>query len=88
MERVATFAKHYNQLVHRTVVGTRRLTERAVIARKFAGWTGAIELNATDTADFIFGHIPVPGRDGVPFFQRNLHVGVQLKREEKVEGER
>lgn len=49
------------------------LTQRAVIAGKLAGRAGSIELNATDTTDFVLRHVPVPGSDGVPFFECDLH---------------
>lgn len=59
------------------------LTEGAVIAGKFAGRTGAIELNTTDTADFIFRDIPVPSSDGIPFFNGDLHGVVGVRREKQ-----
>lgn len=78
MKRVATFAEYFPRncvISHYRGSGwTRRvLTQRAVIARKLAGWTGSIELDAADTTDFILRHIPMPSSDGVPFFKRDLH---------------
>jgi hypothetical protein len=50
-----------------------RLTKSAVVAREFASRTGSIELNAADTADFILGHVPSPGSDGMPCLDGDLH---------------
>lgn len=49
------------------------LTKRAVITGKFAGRTSAIELNTTDTTDFILRDVPVPSSDGIPFLNGDLH---------------
>jgi hypothetical protein len=49
------------------------LTESTVIAWELAGRTSSIELNATDTADFILWHVPAPGGDGVPRLDGNFH---------------
>lgn len=55
------------------------LTQRTVVTGEFAGWTGPVELYATDAADFVVGHVPVPGRDGVPFFDADFHIYQQKK---------
>ena len=52
-------------------------TQRAIITREFAGWTGPVELNATDPTDVVVGHVPAPGCDGVPLFDGDLH-GVDM----------
>ena len=56
---------------------TPRRTQRAIITREFAGWTGPVELNATDPTDVVVGHVPAPGCDGVPLFDGDLH-GVDM----------
>lgn len=48
-------------------------TQRAIITREFAGWTGPVELNATDPTDVVVGHVPAPGCDGIPLFDGDLH---------------
>jgi hypothetical protein len=35
--------------------------------------TSAVVRIPTDSADVVFGHIPVPGRDGVPLFDNDAH---------------
>lgn len=52
---------------------SQQLTEGAVIAGKFAGRTSAVELDAADTTHLILGHVPVPGGNGIPFLQSDLH---------------
>lgn len=44
------------------------LTQRAVITGNFASRTCSVELDATDAANLVLGHIPVPGGNGIPFF--------------------
>lgn len=61
------------------------LTQSAIVAREFAGWTGTIELDAADTADFIFRHVPAPGGDGVPGLDGDLH-GVRGSMKNSLEG--
>lgn len=56
-----------------TVSRLRVHTESTIIARIFARRTSSIELNATNTTDFIFRHIPPPGSDCVPLFDSDLH---------------
>lgn len=51
------------------------LTQCTVITREFARRTRAIELNTTDAADVVLGHVPPPGRDGVPLLDSDLHYG-------------
>ena len=51
----------------------KELTQGAVVTRIFACRTCPVELNATDSADFVFGHIPSPRSDAVPFFDLDLH---------------
>lgn len=38
-------------------------------------------MDATDTADFVLWDIPVPGGDGIPFFEGDFH-GVECRGEE------
>jgi hypothetical protein len=52
---------------------SQQLTKGAVIAREFAGRTSAVELDAADTAHLVLGHVPVPGGNGIPFLQSDLH---------------
>jgi hypothetical protein len=47
--------------------------QSTVVSRKLAGRAGPVKLDATDTADFIFGHVPAPSGDSVPFFDSDLH---------------
>jgi hypothetical protein len=58
-----------------TLEGRQALTQGAIIARVFACWTCAVEVHLADTADVVFGDIPSPGRDGVPLFDPDLHLG-------------
>lgn len=58
---------------HRVSIRQRWLTESAVIARELASGTSAIELNAANTTDFIFGHVPSPSGDSVPGLDSDLH---------------
>lgn len=53
-------------------------TQRAVISRELAGWTSAVELDATDTAYFVLRHIPTPRGDGVPFLDCDFHRSADL----------
>lgn len=55
------------------------LTQRAVISREFACWTGTVKLDTTDATHIILRHIPVPGGDGIPLFDDDLHVGYGVK---------
>ena len=48
-------------------------TDRTVIAGKFALWTCAIELHATDTAEVVVRHVPSPRGDGVVGCDFDLH---------------
>lgn len=48
-------------------------TQSTVVAGVFAGGAGAVELDATDAADVVFGHVPAPGGDGVPGFDGDFH---------------
>lgn len=49
-------------------------TQGTIVTGKLAGGTGAVELDATDAADIVVGHVPAPGSDGVPLFEGNFHV--------------
>jgi hypothetical protein len=55
-------------------------TERTVIARKLAGWTSAVKLNATDATDLILRHVPAPGCNRIPFLDRDLHLRTKSKK--------
>ena len=55
-------------------------TERTVIARKLAGWTSAVKLNATDATDLILRHVPAPGCNRIPFLDRDLHLRTKVKK--------
>lgn len=48
-------------------------TERTIITGKFAGRTSTVKLDSTDPTDFVIGHIPTPGGDGVPLFDGDFH---------------
>ena len=50
-------------------------TQRTFVSGEFACRTGPVELDTTDTAYLILGHIPVPGGDSIPFFQLDFHFG-------------
>ena len=50
----------------------------AIISRKLARRTCAIELYTTDATDFIFRHVPPPCGDGVPFLDPHFHRGVNV----------
>jgi hypothetical protein len=78
MKRVVTSSLHYNHHSRHAERGDRssELTQGTVIAGEFAGRTSAIELNTTDTTDFIFRNIPVPSSDSIPFFYGDLHSEV------------
>lgn len=56
------------------------LTQRAVITGKFAGGTCPVELDATDPANLVLGHVPVPGGNGIPFFECDLHRGQRIEK--------
>ena len=49
------------------------ITERTIVARVFALGTGAVVRVAADSTDVVVGHVPAPGRDGIPFFDGDLH---------------
>lgn len=51
----------------------RVLTEAAVVAWVFAGGTRAVEIDLADTAHIIFGDVPSPGSDRIPFLNLDLH---------------
>jgi hypothetical protein len=74
MEAMATLSNHCRRQVFARPAESRGgLTESAVIAREFASRTSAIELNTTNTTNFIVGHIPPPSGDGVPGLDDDLH---------------
>lgn len=50
-------------------------TQRTVITGVFTRGTCAVELDATDAADVVFGHVPAPGGDCVPFVYCDFHGG-------------
>lgn len=52
---------------------SQQLTEGAVITGEFAGRTSAVELDAADTTHLVLGHVPVPGGNGIPFLEGDLH---------------
>lgn len=78
---MTTFSEHCTEnfphslalFSHKRDKGSSRHTKGAVIAREFAGGTGAIKLNATDTAHLILGHVPAPRGDRMPLLDGNLH---------------
>lgn len=48
-------------------------TQSTIIPRILACRTSSVKLDATDAADVVFGHVPAPGGDGVPFFDCDFH---------------
>ena len=46
----------------------------AVIPGKLAGRTSAIELNATYTTHLVFGHVPSPRSNSMPFLYDDFHL--------------
>lgn len=61
------------------------LTQCAIVSRKFAGWTRPVKLDSTDTADFIFRHVPFPCGNGMPFFNSDFHVWVWKECNESIQ---
>jgi hypothetical protein len=58
---------------HAPWFGVRLLTQRA-----FFSWISTLRASAvvgisTDSTDVVFGHVPVPGRDGIPLFDKDTH---------------
>lgn len=54
----------------------RERTQCAIISRVFASWTCPVKLHATDTANIIFWHVPMPCRHGIPLLDRDLHPSI------------
>lgn len=76
MKRVPAFSHHYVELISRSWLRRGAPTQRAVIAGKLAGRTGAVELDSTDATDFIFWHVPCPRGYRVPLLDLDLHCQV------------
>lgn len=55
--------------------GSQHHTQGAFISGIFARGASPIELDTTDTADFVFWHIPSPRCHRVPLLDRDLHRG-------------
>lgn len=47
--------------------------QRTVVSWILAVWTTAVKIDATDATNFVLGHIPAPGSDGMPFLDLDLH---------------
>jgi hypothetical protein len=77
---MVAFTKYYILLAHEPQDSREvQLTQRAFIARELALGAGAVIRISADTADIVIGHIPTPGRDGIPFSYRDLHcVALEL----------
>lgn len=62
-------------LLQHAMVCLRALTQGTIVAWIFACRTCAIKMDLADAADVVFGNVPPPGRDGVPLFDLDLHLG-------------
>lgn len=54
------------------------LTQSTIVPGILASRTGAVELDPTDAAHLVFGHVPSPRRDGVPLLDSDFHGGVPI----------
>ena len=70
---VVAIAHDWRALVQLLAKVKCKRTDGAVVAWKLALGTRAVELDATNTADFIFGHVPSPRRYCVPGNNFDLH---------------
>lgn len=51
-------------------------TEAAVIARILAGRARPVKVSLADAANVVFGNIPLPCSDGIPFLDGDFHCYV------------
>ena len=81
MEGMSAFSK-YCAIVERLAIipsfqlpfGRGEPTQRTVVAGELARGTGTVELDPTDPADLIIGHVPSPSSHRTPFLDGDLHL--------------
>lgn len=80
VKTMAAFSRYYQEQLARHFIATTLreiergiLTKATVVAGILARRTRPVKVHLTDTADVVFGDIPLPCGDGIPLFDGDFH---------------